>query len=115
MTTLIRPDNGQPAAFVARLRGHICLRMADTVTPAVRWYKEAAVKACNTAADMIAAQLAADIEQARIEWNWPHVFLTPDKAAQVNASANVRICIVKPAPVVISLWHDSMTEARKAA
>ena len=58
-----------------------------------------------------AALLEWDIEQARIEWDWPHVFLTPDKAAQVNASAPVRVCIVKPAPVVISLWHDSMRKA----
>ena len=67
-----------------------------------------------TPVEKAAAQLALDIKQAAIEWNWPHVFLTPDKAASVNASAHVRICIVKPVSVVISLWHESMIEQKAA-
>lgn len=55
MTKLIRPDNYQPAEYVATLRGHICLRMLDTVTPAVRWYSLASVVAVNGRAQVAEA------------------------------------------------------------
>lgn len=52
-----------------------------------------------------------DVQQARIEWNWKHVFVTPEQAASINAVDNVRLCVVRnPAPVV-SLYTESMRTA----
>lgn len=58
----------------------------------------------------IEQQLAEDIAQARIEWNWKHVFVTPEQYASVNASVGVRLCVRKPAPI-ISVYADSMRPA----
>jgi hypothetical protein len=53
-TLLLRPDNNQPAAFVAYRDGMIAL---DTtcVTSAVRWFTMQAVQVCNPAAKVLAA------------------------------------------------------------
>jgi hypothetical protein len=52
----------------------------------------------------------ADVQQARIEWNWKHVFVTPEQYTSVNASVGVRLCVRKPAPV-ISVYAESMRAA----
>lgn len=122
-TKLIRPDNHQPGAYVARLRGHICLRMADTVTPAVRRYPEAQVIARN--AELIATarnakelpdrilylwQLEADIAAALKEELKLVLYLTESAAEAVNASAHVRIVTFPD----VSLFHKSMVEQKAA-
>jgi hypothetical protein len=47
MTTyLLHPVTRTPCAFVALLRGHVCLR-ADYVTPQTRWFPLAQIEAAN--------------------------------------------------------------------
>jgi hypothetical protein len=41
----------------------------------------------------IEAQLLRDIEAARQEWGWRHVFVTPELAASINATEHVRVCL----------------------
>ncbi len=54
----------------------------------------------------------ADVQQARIEWNWKHVFVTPEQYASINASVGVRLCVVRnPAPAPITLWHAGLRAA----
>lgn len=46
MTTLLRPDNKQPAAYVTSRNGHICLR-TDCLSPSVMWFSDAAMNKLN--------------------------------------------------------------------
>lgn len=58
----------------------------------------------------IEQQLIDDMAQARIEWDWKHVFVTPEKYASIQATVGVRLCIQRPAPVIKivqpTLWHE---------
>ncbi len=103
MAKLIRPDNGQPAEYVTYLRGYVCLRLHDTITPAVRWFSDDAMFAANpmsTCAEpppLIGCELPPVLV----------VTLTPELAANVNHAIGCEVKVVQP----VSLWHESMTNA----
>lgn len=113
MTKLIRPDNGQPAEYVTYLRGHVCLRLLDTVTPAVRWFSDAAMFAVNP---MSTCAEPPPTPRYQAVWErtpyaltiWqPVIALTPALAANVNHVLGCSIKVVPP----VSLWHKDMVAA----
>lgn len=136
MTALLNhPVTKHPCAFVASERGHVALR-CDYVTPQVRWFKQSVVEAANPGVNVLAAfdsgldycypqeapphQHWLDVQQARIEWNWKHVFIDADmlgkfsagwEGADTEKSIGVRLCPRwKPAPV-ISLYAEALRAA----
>lgn len=95
-TQLISPANKRPCAFVACERGHICLRQ-DYVSPQVRWFTQSDVEAVNPV--YCYPQPAPEPLT---------VVLTPEMAANVNASAGVEIVVRDP---VISLFSEALLVA----
>lgn len=104
-TLLLRPDNNQPAAFVAYRDGMIAL---DTtcVSPATRWFTMQAVQVCNPAAKVLAAFDAGMVYDQPMPLLT--VILTPELARNVNHAAGVRILSLEHN---ISLYHESMDAA----
>lgn len=127
MTTLIRPDNNQPAPFVVAKGDYICLR-TDCITPAVRWFPLAALDALNpvhTCAEppltdekrraLIAERYAAAVARK----NTPVIIVTSDMVGQLyptrdsrqgidlSLSSGVKIFTITPP----TLWHESMRDA----
>lgn len=102
MTKLLRPDNLQPGEYVATVRGYVCLR-TSCITPAVRWFPLAQIEAVNP---VYACAAPPPIQGGKAQPVMV-VTLTPEQAANVNASAGVVIKVVEP----VSLFHESMTNA----
>ena len=94
---LIRPDNKQPAEYVTYARGYVCLRLLDTITPAVRWFSDADMFAANPMYTPAAPKPTYQptwerTPYALVVWK-PVLTLTPELAANINHAAHVEIRI----------------------
>jgi hypothetical protein len=93
----VRPDNRQPAEYVTYSRGFVCLRLLDTISPAVRWFSDADMFAVNPmytpAAPKPAYQPAWEVNaRAIVIWR-PTLILSPELAANINHAAGVEIVV----------------------
>lgn len=84
---LLRPDNKQPAEYVTFSRGYVCLRILDTITPAVRWFSHEQMMAANPMVDLAPAR----IEHVIPDTDWPVEAYVPRKPLVVTMPAELMI------------------------